>query len=467
MAQTNIKKTEFTHEGAPAKRISVEKQLYRSVMSCLLWEKEFYEDGEDIAKRILKLCEQVESTKIADMAYQARHEMHLRHVPLLLLCAIVRKGHKKVTEPVIEAVISRADEMGEFISLYWSLPGNKHMIPHAMQRGLQRAIVKFDEYQLAKYDRDSANVKLRDVFRLVRPRPGEWYRHPTNKQSCTNLSKKLNKEAAKEQKDLWGRAVKGELKTPDTWEVALSGGADKKETFERLIMEGKLGYFALLRNLRNMAQAGVDEILVSTAITDRKNGADRVLPFRFIAAARAAPRFERELDQAMIAGLGQLPELKGRTAVLVDVSGSMDGKLSGKSDLKRIDAAAALASIINAEKLRTFTFSHHLCEVPPRRGMAGVDVIIRSQQHVGTYLGNALRALRHEAGQFDRLIVITDEQSHDLIGDPWMKHAYMINVASAKNGVGYGKWNHINGFSENVLRWIHMYEASDGSDKDQ
>jgi len=200
---------------------------------------------------------------------------------------------------------------------------------------------------------------------------------------------------------------------------------------------------------------------VSAAIVGRKNGADRVLPFRFIAAARAAPRFERQLDEAMIAGLDKLPELRGRTVVLVDVSGSMDHAMSAKSDLKRIDAAAALASIINAEKLRVYTFSHHLCECPPRRGMAGVDVIIRSQPHGGTYLGKALHALKIDAGQFDRLIVITDEQSHDPVGQPWVKHSYMINVASNKNGVGYGMWNHIDGFSENVLRWIHEYEKSE------
>ena len=75
------------------------------------------------------------------------------------------------------------------------------------------------------------------------------------------------------------------LETPDTWEVALSGGADKKEAFERLIVEDKLGALALLRNLRNMAEAGVDRELIRVAL--EKMDASRVLPHRFIAAARA------------------------------------------------------------------------------------------------------------------------------------------------------------------------------------
>ena len=107
-----------------------------------------------------------------------------------------------------------------------------------MRKGLARAIAKFDEYELAKYDRDSA-VKLRDVLRLVRPTP---------------------KDEA--QSALWKRVKERTLTMPDTWEVALSGGADKKATFERLLRERKLGYLALLRNLRNMVQAGVDVDLV-------------------------------------------------------------------------------------------------------------------------------------------------------------------------------------------------------------
>ena len=45
-----------------------------------------------------------------------------------------------------------------------------------------------------------------------------------------------------------------------------------------------------------------------------------------------------------------------------------------------------------------------------------------------------------------RLIVITDEQSHDPVPDPAAKHAYLINVASYRNGVGYGRWTHIDGW---------------------
>lgn len=437
MARVNVaaRNVTFTFEGAPAvANLSAIKQLRRSVLSCLLWEDQFYESGQSIAERIREGARKVPNLNdLADLTIEAREKFNLRHVPLLLLCALIERGRgqERSVSDVIAMVIQRADEMGELLALYWSDKKNKHMIPAQMRKGLARALPKFNEYQLAKYDHVGA-VKLRDVLRLARPTP-----------------------ANAEQAALWKRAVKRELVTPDTWEVALSGGADKKETFERLISEGQLGYLALLRNLRNMAQAGCDPDLVKQAIIARKGGAQRVFPFRYVAAARAAPQFEPALDQALCEAIAEMPILPGKTFVLVDVSGSMNDKLSGKSDMTRMDAAAALAAIVHGD-LRMFSFSSALVEVPPRRGMAGVDALKRSQSHSSTQLGAAIQALN--SMPHDRLIVITDEQSHDRVPEPTAKLAYMVNVASYQNGVGYGRWTHIDGFSEGVLRFIRESE---------
>lgn len=421
-----------THEGAPAKRISAEQALRRSVLSCLLWEREFYEDGKGIADRILENASHVSKETVAALAVEARNVHGLRHAPLMLLLDLIRRGGAGVAD-AIDGTIRRPDEMGELVALYWR--DGRKMLPRQMRAGLGKAFTRFSEYQLAKYDRDGP-VKLRDVLFMSHAKP------------------KDEPQAA-----LFKRIADRTLATPDTWEVALSGGADKRETFERLIRDGKLGYLALLRNLRNMVDVGCDMGLVKDAIIARK-GADLVFPFRYVAAARAVPQLEPVIDQALCEAVACGPRLEGRTAVLVDVSGSMDTRLSARSDMTRMDAAAALASVLNGD-VRVFTFSHNVVEVPPRRGMAGVDAVIRSQQHGGTYLGAAVRAINEQVPH-DRLIVITDEQSHDPVGDPVAKAAYMINVASNRNGVGYGRWTHIDGFSESVVRFISESESLDG-----
>lgn len=419
-----------THEGGTAKHITPIAQLRRSVLSCLLWENEFYEDGQSIADRINEAADKVPVEKVLELAVEARTQYSLRHAPLLLLLNGVSRGAGR---KAIADTISRPDELAELLATYWR--NGKKPLSAQLKRGLADAFLKFDAYQFGKYNRDSA-IKLRDVMFLCHPKP----RTP-------------------EMAELFKQIATDTIPVPDTWEVALTRGADKKETFERLLREKKLGYLALLRNLRNMDQAGVDSQLIQQAIFELR-GAYNVLPFRFVAAARAVPRFEPALDMALCAQISEMAPLPGKTVVLVDVSGSMRSHLSTKSDLTRMDAAAALGAIVTGD-IRLFTFSNDLVECPPLKGMAGIDIIRRSQYHSGTYLGKALRSII-DTVPHDRIIVITDEQSHDIVPDPVATHAYMINVASARNGVGYGRWTHIDGFSERVLTFIHNHEMDMG-----
>jgi 60 kDa SS-A/Ro ribonucleoprotein len=499
MAKTNTraKRTKrapiFTHEGARAAHLTPLQQLRRSVLSCLLWEREFYEDGVAIADRLSDAADNVSVEFLAALAVEARTKYHLRHVPLFLLLHLIRRAsaalasarerrvadtkamrllpsHKRMDEllriaheyqeaeranalvaSTIAATIQRADELAELVALYWG--GNARVRPLAgqLKKGLAQAFTKFDAYQLAKYNRD-AGVRLRDVLLLVNAKPKD-----------------------RAQAKVWKQLANDTLPTPLTWETELSAGKDKRATFERLLREDRLGYLALLRNLRNMVNAGVDDALMRKALLARK-GAERVLPFRFVAAARACPQLEPVLDEALTSALDGLAPLPGRTVVLIDVSRSMLDPLSGKSDLTRMDAAATLGAIIPGQ-LRVFTFSNDVVEVPPRRGMAGVDAIVRSQRHEGTRLFDAVAELNGRV-EYDRLIVITDEQAEG--GDAFARNmiqgdlstmprpqkgarGYVINIASAQNGVGYGPWVHLDGFSENVLRFIAEIETDDAA----
>ncbi len=229
----------YTHEGGQAVHISPFNQLRRAVGACMLWEDQFYESGKSIADRIAELCGLCIPEDIARLAIHARSNLNLRHVPLLLCAELLRQHPTFKSAATIALCIQRADEMGEMLAVYWR--NGIGPLDHQLRKGLQLALPKFDEYGLAKYRKDNTRYNLRNVIRLARAKP-----------------------KTEAQRELWGRAVKGELITPDTWEVALSSGADKRETWVRLLAEGKLGYFALLRNLRNMDQAGVPVDIVRT-----------------------------------------------------------------------------------------------------------------------------------------------------------------------------------------------------------
>jgi len=449
---TAVKKNPiFTHEGAKAQHINSYQLLRRSVCSCMLWESEFYEDGESIADRISALVHEVTPEKVAELAIEARTKFKLRHIPLLLVRELARIGYTK-TSIVLSEVIQRPDELTEFLAIYWK--DGRCPLSAQVKKGLAKAFTKFSAYQLAKYNRDEA-IKLRDVLFLSHAKPID-----------------------KDQEAVWKKLVEGTLESPDTWEVALSAGNDKRETWERLLTENKLGALALLRNLRNMKEANVNEDIIFNSLHSLKT--DRVLPFRFIAAARYAPQWEDRIEPVMLKCVESHEKLKGHTVLLVDVSGSMNDRLSSKSDMTRLDAANGLAILLReiCEKVSIYSFSMKLCQIAPRRGFALRDAIDTSQKHDGTPLGLAVQCIYGD-GKFnkmqfgfygthdvdysgqnlrpDRLIVITDEQSANRVPDP-VGTGYMINVASNRNGVGYGAWKHIDGFSEAVVDWIKEYE---------
>lgn len=442
-------------ERTPVRILTSLQELRRTVLSYMLWEDDFYEDGKSITGRIAdlvgKLCNS-EPEAVAALAIEAREQFNLRHVPLLIVREMARSTSaeaKILVGATLAAIIQRPDELTEFLAIYWK--DKKQPLSAQVKKGLAAASLKFNEYSLAKYNRKGA-VNLKDVVRLTHPKP------------LGGVSESL-----------LGRLLKDELKTPDTWEVELSAGRDKKDTFTRLMKEGKLGAMAVLKNLRNMEQAGVNRDLIQSYILNMD--VSRVLPFRFISAAKYAPSFEGFLEQAMLKALAGMPKLKGRTALVIDKSGSMrQSTVSQKSELSRLDAAAALAILARelCEDVRVFCFSDKAAEIPARHGFALRDAILNFPD--GCSRGGLAVDLANKAG-YDRIIVLTDGQWHTSpighslsygspMGDakvvspaPLTNKAYMLNVGTYKNGVGYGKWFTIDGWSEAVLQYIVGIES--------
>jgi len=471
MASVNAKRarkpTIFTGEGGPAKRSTQGQALARLVNACLLWEDNFYIDGKSVAELIAELVRAVPSEVAETIAIKARTEQKLRHVPLLVAREMARasKEHRLLVADVLEKVIQRPDELTEFLAIYWK--EKKQPLSAQVKKGLARAFKKFNAYSLAKYNQDR-EIKLRDVAFLT-------HVHPVDHSQGLTLARLLNKDrfpvetkSGFKVTSCYGKYSK--LDVPDTWEVALSAGGDKKEVFTRLIEEEKLGAMALLRNLRNMIEAGVDSSVIRNAITSAN--VEKVLPFRFIAAAKFAPKFENELEQSMFKCLEEHDQLEGETVLLVDVSGSMDNAISSKSDLRRVDAACGMAMLLReiCEKVVVYSFSEREALVPSRRGFALAEAIKKSQEHSGTYLGRSIRNVARLESTADRVIVISDEQAADRVTNPFNKagkKAYMINVATNRYGVSYGDgWSHIDGWSEACVDYILAEENEDNDYED-
>lgn len=426
---------ERTHEGAQAARLNKSQKLRRLVMASLLWEDSFYVDGISHAEYVREALLEADPFEVAQIAIEAREKMKLRHIPLFLVRELARHPNKEARKLVGETltrVIQRPDEIAEFLAIYWK--DGKQPISAQVKKGLAAAFNKFNEYGFAKWQKSDAAIKLRDVLFLTHAKP------------------KSNEETV-----LFKKIVDQTLEIPDTWEVSLSAGSDKKETWERLLSENKLGALALLRNLRNMQGAGVSDTLIREGLEKMK--VERVLPFRFISAAKHAPSLEPQLEAAMFKCLADAPRLSGKTVLCVDTSGSMGSTVSGKSDISRRDAAAALAMLLRevCEDCQVIAFGSYAGFVPPRRGFALNDAIGSGRFGHGTDTKAAVMLAATKG--YDRVIVLTDEQSATNIGNPLIgTKGYMLNVASYQNGIGGKDWVRIDGWSEAVVDYIQELE---------
>lgn len=426
--------------------------LRRCVLANLLWEDNAYVDGETTASQIAELIPMCYAKDVAMVALEARMIQKLRHTPLFIASEMCKhEEHRKFVAELLPKIITRADMLTDFLAIYWK--EGKRPLANCAKKGLAAAFHNFNEYQLAKYDRDAA-IKLRDVMFLVHPKAN----------------------SAKEQ-ELFKKVADRTLATPDTWEVALSTGQDKKTTWERLITEGKLGGLAMLRNLHNMMNVGVDKSYINAGLQNL-NGT-MLLPLDFLKAAHMAPEFSTQISDAMVNSYKNLPKLPGRTLFILDVSGSMSCKISGKSNFNRMEVASAMA-MLAANQCEDFelvltggddlaSLGEHKWIQYPEKGLALMQTIKDEYIYLGgggIFTRQCLEWCRENfEGEFDRIIVFSDSQDCDFpskrIPQPFGKKNYIVDVSSNKHGINYkGVWTaEISGWSEHFLTYIAAYEG--------
>lgn len=434
------------------KREEVLPLLLRRTASLLLWENNFYEDGETTVREIISLSHHANAYELEVALRFSKDFCKLRHTPILLLALLVEKRgewrglSERIWKILFPRTLTRADDMGEYLSIRAKVKGEstskmKKWLSSCEKKGLARAFGRFNSYHLAKYNRDSAEVKLRDILLLTHPKPKDLSQSEAFKQLLSNT-----------------------LPPPLTWEVELSSGKDKREAWERLLKEEALGDLAFLRNLRNMHSVGVERDLIISSFAKREFG--RILPFQFISAFRHAPTFTPQLEDAMLRALSKMEKLEGETLLFIDTSGSMQGMLSGRGEISRRDAAVALTILLRevCERVRIIPFNTEGKELHnPPRGFA-LDRAVPPPQG-GTLIGKVLLSHPHHLATARRVVVLTDEESQDAIPDisHIVEHPWMFNIApyGQKQALEKGGWHYIHGFSERLLDFIPLSEEEE------
>lgn len=401
--------TRFNHAGGLAYEDTPRLALYRQVATSLWSGDGYYEKKAEWFQRfqenVAAALAEDKRFPFALAAYaRDRRGLALRSSPVALYVEAIAHPASKSTgyaRQYAPRVLLRADEPAEAIAYFKA--HHKGVVPHGLLRGIQDTLRNFDEYQLAKY-KESGAVSVRDVLRLARPKP----QHD-------------------EERALWGRAVQRELATPYTWEVELSQcrtDDEKRAKWNELIASGKLGLFALVRNLRNILKVGADVEEALSAITPERVKGSGILPFQWYKAhkavsAEAGQAIATPLQTALEWSLAEVPKLPGVTLVACDNSGSMSSvsQTRGMSNAEIGNLMGALALYCCESGLAgTFGASFALANVNPQH-----DLFYNKQQieACGRTTGHSTDAwkifeylIKHRL-IVDRVLIFSDMQCYD------------------------------------------------------
>ncbi|HEX8656678.1 MAG TPA: TROVE domain-containing protein [Hymenobacter sp.] len=418
------------HEGAAAFTLTPQVALYAAVATAALSDQ-FYEKADTRLQRLRELVAQNDPVFVAQLAVYARESLYLRSVPLVLCVELARlhRGDNLVSR-LVARVVHRPDEITELLAFYAQANGRSgtkilNRISKQLQKGLALSFNRFDGYQLAKYDRAGA-VRLRDALFLV---------HPHAKDEA--------------QQALFDQLVRGELPTPYTWETELSAAGQQAHatpaeraavvarTWETLIASGKLGYMALLRNLRNILEANVSAAAIMQVCATLANRAavarSKQLPFRFLAAFREVKTLPSGHVAAVLAALEEAiahsaANLRGfgaetRVVVACDVSSSMQQPISPRSKVLLYDVSLVLGMLLQSrcQNVVAGMFGNTWKRISLPRGpvLRNVEEFYRREGEVG-YSTNGhlvIQDLRQRREVVDKVMIFTDVQLWNSNGD--------------------------------------------------
>lgn len=454
--------------GGVGYKLNEKQKLVTQVLTSFFNEKKFYGDNSAEIQATVRSVISTDPQFVANLAAIARNEFNMRSISHVLVAELANHPRgKKYVRATMKTVSVRPDDMTETLAYY--LTNFKKPLPNSLKKGLADAFKTFDEYQLSKYDRSGA-VKLKDIIKLVRPKP-----------------------STPEQAKLFKKVLEGELDVPYTWETELSKRGNNTTVWEELIASKKVGYMAMLRNLRNVVQAQVSNLndVISYISNPTAVKHSRQMPYRFFAAYReleglpySTSALLDAIEDAIAISASNLPQLDGNTLLISDNSGSMGTKLSDKSKITYQDVGCLMMAVAQkfCKNATTSVFGQkfQIVNVPSRNGIiSNMQTFKNTNVGHSTDLWTAFEWLLQSGHKFDRIIVFSDMQAYDSGGYSYRHTRSVQNyVEEYRKKVnpnvfihsidlaGYGtsqfignKVNLIGGWNDKVLQFIPMFEA--------
>lgn len=380
------------------------KLEFATILLTSFVKDQFYRSGDETADRVRELLDKVDPLFAAKAAIYARTKYGMRSVTHLVAGELpARVKGQEWTKRFYDKVIYRPDDITEILVYYLNKFGKP--VPNSLKKGLGTAFGKFDSYQLGKYRGEGHDLSLVDVVNLIHPKPND-----KNSEALKNL-------------------VEGKLKSTQTWESKLTKAGQtaktdeekeemKKEAWADLLKERKLGYFALLRNLRNIMEQAPEMVDIACEMLVEPEAIKKslVLPFRFLTAVNEIKKQNAEgtrkvmtaISKAAEISLSNVPKFDGKTLVVMDISGSMESEQCGNLPVKEV--AALFAGCLykaNDADIMVFSDTAEYVNPDPTGSFTSITNELSKLTGGGTDFGCWLQEANRP---YDRIIVLSDMQ---------------------------------------------------------
>jgi len=446
------------YEGALAFKLDPLTELYLKAASTLVGEPKFYTDAKTSDSDLLNSIHtvaKIDPEFILQLAVYCREKLYLRSVPLMLVAEFANDpdcvGKVENARKYVERIIQRADELTELIAYQLARnkisPRDKTKLPMLIRFGVKNAFPKFDRYQIGKYNKDDATVKMRDAMFLTHPEPEN-----------------------EEQVDIYAKLASKTLESPETWEVMRSTGQMTWHDVIRNVFYKNNrvnNYMAILRNLRNCLQSPdvtkEDVLLLCRMISDQNAVRySKQLPFRFLSAYKELRKagdtsftavgnmYVNDVMDAIETAVGysvdNFPTLSGTSTVIAcDVSGSMERPISKNSSVERYDIGIVLGMIANRFCGHTITgmFGDSWKVVPMAKSNGILRNAIEMHDREGEvgYSTNGYKVIEYLLEndiKVDRIMIFTDCQMWDSEGSGIMRSRYSM-FGRGSDGVSFAE----------------------------
>lgn len=507
------KKTTVNHHGTVVHKLDALETLFSKVLGSLFGESTHYEKrtAEGDYKNLCDTIAEVEDSDIEYVLKIARlgREYNMIQYPLSVLTACMNderfKGENFIDEKTgrnkLQSysyyIIRRGKDILDILATQMNVYGftskgrgkNKHRetpLPMQMRKTLRAKLESFNEYQLSKAIGDSKQVSMADAIKLLHPNP------------------KMSKVSKYFYKDIIEGKVKMGADTKQVQsEIAKVNNKNSNTTKKDVVKSLDTStVMAIIKNLVALDRQGIlnDDKAVYSIIeklTDRKEiEKSRLLPFRFYSAykevSKLAPSKGRRLIldalvEALDLSIANLPNIVGYSAILVDLSGSMDYGISSMSSVTAKDVACLLGAICFKKGIAdVYVFADRCKRVDSiSRKSTTMDIMKELQsQNVGgcTNLDIALSTVEASKTTYTNLIILSDNDCYSSTGKTFsfrgryntdanvnllinkgiVKKVYVNNLLGNNFAIintDDHRKNLITGFSERIVEIINTYSA--------